>query len=265
MVSHRDLTMYLVAIKSLYSRLDEAQIVVLNDGTLTSHDLDLLNAHIRTPRIVSLSDIQNGSCPRGGAWERLLFISDHVRQTYVIQLDSDTLTLDDVPEVKDAIRDNRSFTLGTSMGRQISPMEEICGQMKAFNDHHVQVVAEQAFDRLRHYARLKYVRGCAAFTGFARGSFSRRDVEEFSAEMEASIGNVWRNWGSEQVTSNFIIANSPGAFVLPHPKYANFAPEIPYHQSSFLHFIGTHRFKSGVYVRKARGVVRRLRAAGEGN
>ncbi len=258
MICHPDLIMYLIAIKSLYSYLREGQIVILNDGTLTPKDIELLNIHLSKPQIVNIHDIKSDKCPKGGCWERLLFISDCVKESYVIQLDSDTITFNEIPEIIYSVRENRSFTLGTYMGQQIVSMEDICKQMKAFEDNHVQILAEKNFDKLPDFNQLKYVRGCAGFAGFAKGSFSRSNIEEFSEEMENIIGKVWLSWGSEQVASNFIISNSPSAWVLPQPKYSNFTPEIPYEKSSFLHFLGTYRFKKGIYTRLARNMVKRL-------
>lgn len=258
MVSHSDLVMYLVAVKSLYSYLAEGEVIIVNDGTLTARDIRLLKAHVSPSLIVRIDDISTGRCPTSGCWQRLLFISDHVKDHYVIQLDSDTVTLKPVPEVIRAAKENRSFTLGTSMGRTIAPMDEVCRQMQAFRSDHVQVVAEQSFHKLRDFSELKYVRGSAAFAGFARGSIDRCRSEEFSEMMGRIVGKIWFDWGSEQVTSNFIVANSPEAVVLPYPRYANYWPEIPYNQSSFLHFIGTYRFRDGIYVKKAKDVVKQL-------
>jgi len=252
--------MYLVAVKSLYSSLGDGQIVVLNDGTLSVEDVNLLNAHL-TSEIVALKDIDCGGCPRGGTWERLLLIATYVKDHYVIQLDSDTLTLSDIPEVIGCVKSNRSFTLGTSMGRAIAPIEEICKQMKTFKSDHVQVLAEQSFGKLVGCDQLKYVRGCSGFAGFARYSVSHLQIEKFSKEMESILGKKWLNWGSEQVTSNFVIANSPQSHVLAYPTYANFTPEIPYEESKFLHFIGTNRFDKGIYVRKARRIVENLKSS----
>jgi hypothetical protein len=76
--------------------------------------------------------------------------------------------------------------------------------------------------------------------------------------MDHIIGQVWHNWGSEQVMSNLIIANSPKVGVLPYPKYSSFAPQKPYNQSAFLHFIGAHRFEKGIYRKLAADVITRL-------
>jgi hypothetical protein len=88
----------------------------------------------------------------------------------------------------------------------------------------------------------RYVRGGAVFAGFARRLFRR-----------------WREWGSEQVASNYLIANSPEECVLPCPKYASLWPGVLYEQASFLHGLGTNRFKGGTCREIASRVVRELR------
>ena len=262
MVSHSDLTMYLVAVKSLYSHLGEGQIVVLNDGTLTSADIEVLYKHLSNPQIITADDVKSDKCPRGGCWERLLSIAKYVGERYIVQLDSDTLTLSGIPEVVSAIKENCSFTLGTSMGRYISPMRNVFQQMKDIKSDHVQVIAEQNFNKLRDYAQLKYVRGSAGFAGFAQGAFPRSKVEEFSLEMEDIVGKVWASWGSEQVASNFLVANSPRAHVLPYPKYSNYTLDTLCEKNAFLHFIGTYRFRKGVYIGKAQDTIKKLKIAG---
>lgn len=262
MVSHQDVVMYLHAIKSLQARLPPAEIVVLNDASITPRDLELLQAHVSPSRFLSIREIDCGPCPRGGTWERLMLISELVRNHYVIQLDSDTLTLGAVPEVASAIHEQRSFTLGTSMGREIRRSQDVCRQMKTYKAAHVQIMAEQNFDRLSACDELNYVRGCSGFAGFAQGSFSRIGLEAFSMDMRNILGAVWENWGSEQVASNMMIANSPQAFVLPYPKYCNFTPQNALDRNSFLHFIGTYRFKGGTYIQKANAVAAELAARG---
>lgn len=261
MVSHHDVTMFLIAIKSLYARIRHGAVCILNDGTLTSRDMALLKMHISPCVIIPIDAVDTANCPTGGTWERHLFIADAVGDNYVIQLDSDTLTLGPIQEVLRCIDENRSFSLGTSMGREISPLVNVSTQMKTYPRDHVQVAAEQELTRLPDSHHLKYVRGCSGFAGFARGSFNRIAVQDFSRKMETILGKTWHEWGSEQVSSNFIIANSPKAAVLPFPRYANFHPQIPYKDSTFLHFIGPHRFVDNAYIRKARGVIAELHAA----
>ena len=87
-------------------------------------------------------------------------------------------------------------------------------------------------------------------------------MERFFAEVEKNLGKKWLGWGSEQVTSNFVVANSPRASVLPYPQHANFTPGIPYEQSVLLHFFGSYRFQGGVYLEKTAKVVKKLMSQG---
>ena len=92
MVSHRDLIMYFVAIRSLYAQIGEGAIAIIDDGSLTAADTEILHRLLGGPQIIRADQIDTGACPRGGTWERLLHILDLSSSRYVIQLDSDTLT-----------------------------------------------------------------------------------------------------------------------------------------------------------------------------
>src|SRR3546814_6267196 len=76
MIGTRVLLSYLVAGKSLYGRLGRGRIGILDNGTLTDDDRDVLAAHLGHPVIVSIDDVDTGTCPRGGCWERLLKLRD---------------------------------------------------------------------------------------------------------------------------------------------------------------------------------------------
>src|SRR5579864_3844319 len=110
MVSQRDLTMYLVAIKSVYSQVGEGSICIINDGSLTQEGLATLRHHLGSPAVVDITTINTGQSPRGGCWERLLHILELAHDSYVIQIDSDILARGPIPEVVQCYRENRSFT-----------------------------------------------------------------------------------------------------------------------------------------------------------
>jgi len=260
MLRHVDMLMYLISIKSFYRYLAGGEIVILDDGTLTTSDMKILRHHVRPLQIVSIDKVKTNKCPKGGCWERLLLISDYVKDYYVIQLDADTVTSDDIPEVSNYISDNTSFALGTNEGQKIESMKDTCARVKHWPNNHVQVIAEKLFDKINDYDHKKYVRGSASFAGFGCNSFSRRDVEIFSRVMEKTIGSTWFNWGTEQLTSNYIISNSFPSCVLPYPKYADYYTphDVPYDESCFLHFSGANRFKKGLYFRKAKRAIRRI-------
>ena len=78
--------------------------------------------------------------------------------------------------------------------------------------------------------------------------------------MVALIGDKWQEWGSEQVSSNYLIANSPNSFVLPYPKYAFYWKDADLIDSAFLHFAGTYRFDNGLYKKLSRQVIEQLKS-----
>lgn len=262
-LQHKDVRMFLLACKSFMAQVPIAHVHILSDGTLTSEDMACLAQHIPQVSFLQLADVRSPKCPQGACWERLLSIAQLVQQHYVVQLDGDTLALGDISEVAEHIAAARSFTLGTWDDQQIESMETRCSAAKAALTAarpHVQLLAEANFDKFSEYATLRYAKGCAGFAGFARGSFTRERVEALSQEMEAAIGQRWHEWGSEQVMSNIIVSNTPGAAVLPHPKYSS-CENLDNYQPAFIHFIGYCRFNKGAYARLGQEMIRRLQAA----
>ncbi|MGD0798145.1 MAG: hypothetical protein ABR910_10515 [Acidobacteriaceae bacterium] len=262
MLCHGEVMMYLLAVKSFCGQFGRVpQVVILNDGSLSEADCAMLHAHIPGVRIVTISEIPLDHCPRGSCWERLLLISDLVADSYVVQLDSDTLTLNSIPEIQDCIAANRSFTLmGDRSFPEIESMAGACLRSKGNLDPMVQAVCERSFDLLEESASLRYVRGNAGFTGFAKGSIDREKVVRYSNLMRRIAKEKWDEWGSEQVTSNLLIANSLDAFPLEFPKYLSYwaHPDVAYENASFIHFIGPYRFSNGFYLKCARKVMATL-------
>jgi hypothetical protein len=262
MLCHGEVMMYLLAVKSFCAQGGRnPKVVILDDGTLTRSDHAVLRAHIPEIRIVSIAEVAPDRCPKGSCWERLLLISDLVRETYVVQLDSDTLTAHSITEVTQCIDANRSFTLlGDRSYPEIETMESACARSKKNLGPMVQAVCERSFDQLPESASLKYVRGNAGFTGFAKRSIDREKIVWFSDLMRRIANDKWDEWGSEQVTSNLLIANSEDALVLEFPKYLSYWAHagVPYEDASFIHFIGPHRFSNGFYVKIARRVIETL-------
>lgn len=262
-VCHRDVFMYLLAIKSLVRFLVPRKIYAIDDMTLTSDDKKQLRMSIQDICIIPIKEIDGGPCPRGGTWERLLFIADLAKQGYVVQIDCDTLTLKQPDEVIDSIKSRRSFTQGSYLGKRIVPLKEACIKAKSLlnnSNPHVQLMAESNFDRLRGYETKKYVRGCSGFAGFGDGTLSRKEIEDFSHQIQCLIGKLkWNEWGSEQVTSNFIVANSLKSIVLPFPEYGYLSKELKISSCKFIHFLGTYRFNNGTYARLGKTIIDQLK------
>ncbi len=263
MLPHGEVSMYLLALKSFVSRLGRSpKVVVLNDGSLDAGDLATLGSQIVSLTVVPITSVSTGSCPKGSCWERLMLISDLSRDSFVVQLDSDTLTPGPIPEVLACIDSNRSFTLlGDRSYPQVEGMREACARLKASTSGQVQAVCERSFDELPEASDLKYLRGNAGFVGFARGSLDRERIAWFSDLMRRLAGPQWEEWGSEQLTSNLLIANAEDPLPLPSPRFVSYwaHPEIRYGESSFLHFIGPYRYANGLYVRTAKRILAGLR------
>lgn len=259
MVGTASVLPYLVAVKTFALALGRGRVVIVDDGTLTPRDRDLLAWHLADPRIIAIDAVDTGPCPRGGTWERLLTILDLRRDAYVIQLDSDTLTLGAVPEVAAAIDAGRCFTLRGEESAQLLAADDFVARLAPENSRHVQRAIEQAIDRT---GIARYVRGCSGFAGFAPSSEGRAVAESFSRAAEGIVGTArWREWGTEQVTSNVVVANSADPLLLPYDRYRNFWNDGVPAGVGVMHFVGTCRFDGRTYLDETRAAIRRLAAA----
>lgn len=249
---------YLVAVKSFHHHLGRGRIVILSDGSLTDADRRLLAHHCGSPLILDIADIDTGRCPRGGTWERLLTALDLRAQDYVIQLDSDTVTLGDVPEVRAAIAANENVLfLGGSDAEEkgIEPLPDYVARRypggPVAEPAHMQVLVESRLADHPDAGHLRYVRSCSGFAGFARGGPSgRAEATHISIAATRLVGDaVWWRWGSEQVTSNILLANEPGARLLPYARYCNYWLQPISGDERLVHFVGTHRYTDATYRR----------------
>ncbi len=256
-LQHKDVRMYLAAIKSFTRQVPVAEVHVVDDGSLTPDDCTLLARHVPSIRVHHIAECRAPGLPTGGTWERLTTIARLSEARYVVQLDADTLALDAMPEVCEAIREGKSFSIGTWDGQQIEPVSERAETARKHSDGqrpHVQVLAEAHFDRFDSASTLRYVRGCSGFSGFAPGSGKLELMLRLSTQMQSLIGERWLEWGSEQVMSNLVVANQPNAIVLPHPDYAD-CEKMQAGKTRFVHFIGTCRFRRGAYAEQVRQIL----------
>jgi hypothetical protein len=269
MIGTRVVAPYLVAAKSFMQALGRGRVVLLDDGSLTPADKSALATHLGNPEIRSIHDVDIGDIPRGGCWERLMTLIDLSARDYVIQLDSDTVTLGSVDEVRAAIKAGRSFTIlggtdGEAQGlktltdfrRDVYPD----GPDALPDGAHVQAQIEARMDRLPDPDARKYIRACAAFTGFVPGSVSRADAQAFSRAAQAAVGaDLWRQWGSEQVASNYLVANTPEPVLLPYARYFHFWDDGDRADPGLVHFPGTHRYTGNSYAHATASALDRLR------
>lgn len=262
MVSNNDIQMYLLSMKSFYSRLGSGNIVAIIDRDMPEQARHLLTSHFPGIELQILEDIDVGTCQRGGTWERIVYLLMRAEREYVIQMDSDTLAFGaDVQEVLDCIAENRAFTLSGGE-REIVSLAEAAQRARKIDHPYVGIAAESLFDRYPGHENLRYVRGSSGFAGISKGGFSKAQIESFHTEMKKLLPDRWEEWGTEQCASNFAVANCPQARVLPFPKYGNFDSHHDPRDSSFLHFIGSHRFNDDVFLNYGNQVIDELKKQG---
>lgn len=254
---------YLVAVKSLWRQVGRGRVVILDDGTLTAQDRTLLAHHCGDPEIIRIASVRTDPFPTGGCWERLLTILDRRDSEYWVQLDSDTVTLGPVDEVAEAISRNRSFTLlgGTESEGGPEPLARFARRIYPDGpaQGHIQARIESRLGELPSEQGWRYVRGCAGFAGFASKGADRTLAAAFLAQMERLVGPAdISTWGTEQIASNFHIANEAEPVLLPYSRYLNYWGEPWDKDSAFVHFVGTHRYDHGAYAAESRKVIDRL-------
>jgi hypothetical protein len=257
MVFPRDLTMYLLCIKAFHRRMGGGRVVAIIPADLPESQQSLLRRHVEGIELQMIDEIDTGVCQRGGTWERLVFCLDRARDIYVIQLDSDVLAFGrDVTEVVNSANANLPFAMAD--GAEIVSMRETAYRAQRDTQHnHIGLAAARVFDRYPACDELRYVHGSSGFTGFARGGKTRHEIEDFHQAMSDLMGPRWTEWGTEQCASNFAIANSPDAVLLPYPLYSSFYPGGPRTAAKCLHFIGSYRFDEDFFASRAREEIAR--------
>jgi len=263
-VYHDAVDMTLLALKSFMKNLGRGSIELIDDGSLTNDDKLVLQMHLPNVKIIHINTIETGDCPQGGTWERLIWILNRSKNAYVIQVDTDTLTVGALPEIDACIRGNTAFTIGGPMWLVSVDTEYMNYITNSWSSTHIQTKAESHLADCKNTIIKNYFRGCSAFTGFPKGGVSFEVLEKFSIEMESYVGKErWREWGTEQFSSNVMISLSNKPQILPWPKYQNFGQpfcDLKNTQGvvSVFHFIGTFRYKNRIYERLARNFIQKL-------
>ncbi len=241
----RDLYLYLVSVISFTRRNKPKKIIIINDGSLGQNELLILNSYIPSFEVIEIGDIETGRCPRGGTWERLVLCCKLSAEKFVVQLDADTITIDEMLEVRNAIYQKKAFILGTYRCSSLLNLSEASRFANNIKSQSIQIIAEQQLVNLDSQYPDLYMRGCSGFAGYS-GMLSFSLLEEFSTRMQDLLGEKnWKKWGSEQFASNYILANS-NPDILAEPKYQNYYQGVDISNSIFVHFIGRDRFKSDI-------------------
>lgn len=254
---HSDVTAYLLAIKSVYPKIGHGSAIVLDDGSLTGEDRATIARHVPAVEFRGLAAGTIPGVPRGGTWERLGALLREAPEHYVIQMDSDLLCLGEMTKVASAIKANRPFALSNLRRPGHVTLAEMSEWIaaKGWSHDQVQVIAEHRFASLPFSRDCRYIRASSAFVGIPRGCDAAEQLRRFSDAMWCLLGARWTEWGSEQVGSNFVIANAGFPEELTPPRYVNFMPGLDHSQAVLIHFLGSHRYEDGVYARHARTVV----------
>jgi hypothetical protein len=252
MVENLDVQMYILAVKALYRRLRKGKIVAIVDADLPEKQRQLIRQHLGPVEFRHLEDLDTGTCQRGGTWERVIHCVDRTDKDYVIQIDADTLCFGNLDEVVKCVEENQAFTLAETI--PIKPLTEWVQNGVDRKSDHIVNTFELKAKEFPNAEKWKYVRGSSGFAGFAKGGVTRELLETFHAGGLKVHGDRWKEWGTEQIASNFTVANSPNSIPLPYPKYATWEPEYAKFQQkgitddmSLLHFIGAFRFDLGAF------------------
>lgn len=253
-----DINMYLVAMASFCKFLKPKSVLVVADR-LSVDEIVLLKSCVEGLTIIPIAEAACPGLPKGGCWERIVTIHRLLSDNYVVQLDADTVTLKYPHEVVAAINENISFTLATKMGYEKWTLAQTSEKISDINGDHVQLLAEKSFTKMADADTRLYVRGCAGFAGYGKGSATLDSLINFSSEIEGLIGkSSWHQWGSEQVASNYVIANVPGSVILPFNEYPYYEVGLNADAPKFLHFIGGSRYKRGVYMMLSRKIISQI-------
>lgn len=263
MIAPNDVQPYLICLKALYRRVGFGQVTAIVDRATPDEARNTLKEHVRGIELLDLEDIDPGRCQRGGTWERLYHCIDRSQDSYVIQIDADVMVNNEIDEVIDYIKSNTPFTIGGKI--DIKPAREYIPIGEETKSNHIVIEQERAFKHYPNLGDTKYVRASSGFCGFAKGGYSLEQIQDFHETMVSILGERWKEWGTEQVGSNFTIANSPGGVRLPFPKYTSHRPDLnmpekPY-DCSGIHFIGSHRYLNDVFLNIALEEIKALNAA----
>jgi hypothetical protein len=262
MVQKRDVSSYLVAVKSFAHFLNPTQIVVVCDPSLDQEDRAILKRHLPHVVLREAHEFTHPDIPRGGTWERLYAIAGYVEDSYVIQLDADTLTVHPVPEVMDAIHAGRGFVLAEVADAPVRSLQATHENALPWISEprpHIQAFAEVEMINVGLPKDARYIRGCSGFTGFPRSTGMREQMTDYSRRMTAKLGEDWKRWGTEQVTSNYLVSNAAGTRPLPFPKYGT--PDHSTAETAFYHFIGPLRFINSQYETTSRRAIQLINSA----
>jgi|GEM_PF-2694157 len=258
MLCKRDVYQYLIAASSFCDYFRPSRFVVVSDGSLSKDDILLIKSKLAPCEFLLGNDYIDTRLPTYSSWQRILVLSELVQSSYVIQMDADIMTFSMIDEVHEAVMLNKPFMLGTDEGESIvsaDAAQRFARSCYEEGERHLQCLCESNLDVFPDFQTLKYVRACAGFSGFPKHSFKKEQLMKISSAFEQRLGHAWPVWGSEQVTSNLLLANMNGVQVLPLRHYDSV--ERYNDALKMVHFIGSVRFQHGIYRELASTYIQR--------
>ena len=267
MLGRHDVTMYLLAAKSLLSFVSKLAVVVHSDGSLTDKDCERVARHIAGVRFVGYQDAERraqqalgeGSLlaewrRKDAAYRRLVDVELWRRGEKVIILDSDVLTNREPSEITEwKEHATRPFLLGQSptSGKTELPSDGAHVQMLFL--HKIPEIS-----RLTGYPA-HFLQGTTAGCCGYTHEISLPTIES-ALRASLEVGLPMQQWGGDQCLIIYLLS-AGGAERLPEDSYLNFEPRLKdaATRAKIVHFYGTHRFHGLVYPRLAAETVRRLR------
>jgi hypothetical protein len=257
--------MLLIAAKSFIRQIPVKKVIIICDPSIIADDKKILLKHLVNVEFIDAADIDRNGLPKGGCWERIIAIAQHSSEGYIIQLDADTITTAMLDQVRYCVDNDIAFTLGTRLGPEfydLSKSASIAQHLKSEGNDHIQLDCEALLPKLpNNYSQ--YVRGCAGFVGFPRGTLKVERLIEIGKFYSNHLGmSRWSEWGTEQFTSNLCIANIANKEVLNINEYnvpnSHFVPSVDLNNLRFKHYIGSIRYTSFNYMNTAMGFIKSI-------
>lgn len=268
MLGHRDVDLYLVAVKSLLRWSQELAVVVHSDGSLDGSTLDQLRRHVPGVRIIEPPAADERARTmladrpallrwraHDAAYRRLIDVELWRQTSRRIVLDADVLVLREPTEaLRWAHAGSTAFLLGQPPDDEGRPLARPPASA------HVQAHFRYAVPNLAARTGLapRFLQGTTA--GF-HGCTDELQLDKVERLLEACEAEGLRmtQWGGDQCCIIYLLS-AAGAARLDPRRCFNFDPSLAAvaDQAEVIHFYGTHRFHGGVYPRLAQSVIREM-------
>ena len=256
----RDAIPYLVAVRSFARHANPQRVATICSRSIDRRNRKTFCACTLQIELRDAIEFTDPRIPKAGKLERLSAIAGYASESCIRQTDSDNAKVNSVPEAVEAVISGTAFVLGGGPNEGPLALVQTFEQAKAIEVSwgKTQELADIKMAELDRPADEKYVRSCSGSTGFPRSADMLLKLFAYSVEMRHLAGDRWAEWGTEQVTSNYLVANSQGVKILPLRKYGK--PNYATSEMAFFHFIGYTRYVDDMYESTPRQIIQALSA-----